>query len=212
MKAIETMYNGYRFRSRLEARWAVFFDATEFKYQYEPEGFEVDVCDGLIRYLPDFYLPDFDIYCEVKPSREKLMEDAEKLAWMIDFGGPVSNGLLILGQIPNAHVGDFPCFIKYYCDKGICGELVTITRKGIAESSFDLQGVPCHTAPDFEYPDSYILQGRYLGQGGEWNDLYITRDNFPTEHRDGTVWELHEWEIPCEAYLKARQARFEFDR
>ena len=27
IKAIETEYNGYKFRSRLEARWAVFFDA-----------------------------------------------------------------------------------------------------------------------------------------------------------------------------------------
>ena len=26
IKPIETKYNGYRFRSRLEARWAVFFD------------------------------------------------------------------------------------------------------------------------------------------------------------------------------------------
>lgn len=30
MKAIETEYNGYKFRSRLEARWAVFFDAFSF--------------------------------------------------------------------------------------------------------------------------------------------------------------------------------------
>ena len=27
IKAIPTEYKGYRFRSRLEARWAVFFDA-----------------------------------------------------------------------------------------------------------------------------------------------------------------------------------------
>ena len=27
IKPIETIYNGYRFRSRLEARWAVLFDA-----------------------------------------------------------------------------------------------------------------------------------------------------------------------------------------
>ena len=27
IKAIETSYKGYLFRSRLEARWAVFFDA-----------------------------------------------------------------------------------------------------------------------------------------------------------------------------------------
>ena len=46
MKPIETIYNGYRFRSRLEARWAVFFDACRIKYQYEPEGFELD--DGTV--------------------------------------------------------------------------------------------------------------------------------------------------------------------
>jgi hypothetical protein len=32
IKTIETIYNGYRFRSRLEARWAVFFDAMGIKY------------------------------------------------------------------------------------------------------------------------------------------------------------------------------------
>ena len=31
IKAIETVYKGYRFRSRLEARWAVFFDACGVK-------------------------------------------------------------------------------------------------------------------------------------------------------------------------------------
>ena len=58
IKPIETVYNGYRFRSRLEARWAVFFDAAGIKYQYESEGFEVNPYgDTPIRYLPDFYLP-----------------------------------------------------------------------------------------------------------------------------------------------------------
>ena len=51
IKPIETIYNGYRFRSRLEARWAVFFDALGIEYEYEPEGFEIE--SGL-RYLPDF--------------------------------------------------------------------------------------------------------------------------------------------------------------
>ena len=55
IKPIETVYNGYRFRSRLEARWAVFFDALKVNYEYEPEGFE----------LPsgNYYLPDFRIKC-----------------------------------------------------------------------------------------------------------------------------------------------------
>lgn len=64
IKAIETIYNGYRFRSRLEARWAVFFDAAGIKYEYEPQGFVLS--DGTC-YLPDFFLPDFQVYAEVKP-------------------------------------------------------------------------------------------------------------------------------------------------
>lgn len=71
IKAIETEYNGYRFRSRLEARWAVFFDAAGIEYEYEPEGFELS-CG---RYLPDFYLPWFKCYVEVKrmnlPNKDK---------------------------------------------------------------------------------------------------------------------------------------------
>jgi len=62
IKPIETVYNGYRFRSRLEARWAVFFKAVGLEYQYEPEGFEMDG----IRYLPDFYLPSIDRWFEIK--------------------------------------------------------------------------------------------------------------------------------------------------
>lgn len=57
IKAIETHYKGYRFRSRLEARWAVFFDACGYNWDYEVEGFNLD---GI------FYLPDFKI--EVKDT------------------------------------------------------------------------------------------------------------------------------------------------
>ncbi len=55
MKPINTFYNGNYFRSRLEAKWAVFFDELGILYQYEPEGFESESGD---RYLPDFYLPE----------------------------------------------------------------------------------------------------------------------------------------------------------
>lgn len=65
MKAIETIYKGYRFRSRLEARWAVFFDALGVPYQYEPEGFDLGKAGY---YLPDFYLPEQDRWVEIKPD------------------------------------------------------------------------------------------------------------------------------------------------
>ena len=65
IKAIKTEYNGYMFRSRLEARWAVFFDAARIEYEYEPEGYTLS--DGT-NYLPDFWLPQFEIFVEIKPS------------------------------------------------------------------------------------------------------------------------------------------------
>ena len=61
-KPIETHYGGYRFRSRLEARWAVFFDALGIRYEYEKEGYKL--ASG--KYLPDFWLPDWKMWVEIK--------------------------------------------------------------------------------------------------------------------------------------------------
>ena len=52
-KPIETHYKGYRFRSRLEARWAVFLDALGTEWVYEKQGYDIDGT----WYLPDFWLP-----------------------------------------------------------------------------------------------------------------------------------------------------------
>ena len=76
LKAIDTEYKGYRFRSRLEARWAVFFDALKIKFDYEPEGFQVGETQA---YLPDFFLPDLSTYVEIKPnSAFEISIDDEK--------------------------------------------------------------------------------------------------------------------------------------
>ncbi len=64
-KAIPTLYNGYHFRSRLEARWAIYFDRAGIEYHYELEGFDLG---ELGRYLPDFYFPSFNCWGEVKPT------------------------------------------------------------------------------------------------------------------------------------------------
>ncbi len=63
LKAIETVYKGYRFRSRLEARWAVFFDALGVRWEYEKEGYDLGPAGW---YLPDFWLPDLGAFVEVK--------------------------------------------------------------------------------------------------------------------------------------------------
>jgi hypothetical protein len=61
---IETHYNGYHFRSRLEARWAVCFEVLGIAYHYEPEGYDIDGT----AYLPDFSLPQIGCFAEVKPT------------------------------------------------------------------------------------------------------------------------------------------------
>ncbi|MFH1691514.1 MAG: hypothetical protein ABIC68_02950 [Candidatus Omnitrophota bacterium] len=65
MEAIETAYKNYKFRSRLEARWAVFFDSLGVKFEYEKEGFKLGKY-----YLPDFFLPEIrkGVWIEVKPD------------------------------------------------------------------------------------------------------------------------------------------------
>lgn len=95
IKAIETVFDGHRFRSRLEARWAVFFKELELPYEYELEGFEVG--DG-VRYLPDFFLPGLDVHVEVKPNCELARKDLEKL---IRFGVDCEQQLLLIIGSPS---------------------------------------------------------------------------------------------------------------
>lgn len=80
IKPIETSYKGYRFRSRLEARWAVFFDGLRVvTWEYEKEGYVLE--DGTY-YLPDFWFPfDKDNYfsgkgafVEIKPNSPSIEE------------------------------------------------------------------------------------------------------------------------------------------
>jgi hypothetical protein len=73
IKAIETHYRGFRFRSRAEARWAVFFEAAGIRFEYEPEGY---VINGR-PYLTDFWLPDARMWLEVK--RGEVTEEEKGL-------------------------------------------------------------------------------------------------------------------------------------
>lgn len=71
IKAIQTRYNGRLFRSRLEARWAVFFDCLDINYEYEPEGYVLQNGDW---YLPDFLISS-SFYLEIKgqaPTHSEL--------------------------------------------------------------------------------------------------------------------------------------------
>jgi hypothetical protein len=75
VKAIPTEYGGCRFRSRLEARWAAYFDLREFRWVYEP--FDLD------GWIPDFLLTtqSAQILVEVKPIALSVHG-----AWLPDHG------------------------------------------------------------------------------------------------------------------------------
>lgn len=77
--AIETRYKGFHFRSRSEARWAIFFDVLGIGYQYEPEKFQLSSS----RYIPDFFIPFLgcsgEAFLEIKgppPSKEEIAKIA----------------------------------------------------------------------------------------------------------------------------------------
>ena len=79
-KSIPTKYSGHTFRSRLEARVAVFFDVLNLSWEYEPEGYDLPI-NGW--YLPDFLLKKneklkHDIWVECK-GKEPTIEEDNKL-------------------------------------------------------------------------------------------------------------------------------------
>jgi hypothetical protein len=77
-KAIPQVYNGRKFRSRTEARWAHFFHITGTPVEYEPEGYDL----GGDKYVPDFLLTHARVFFEVKPHKptEREKRVARKLA------------------------------------------------------------------------------------------------------------------------------------
>lgn len=109
IKPIETEYSGYRFRSRLEARWAIFFDTMGIEWEYEKEGY--DLGNGT-RYLPDFWLATYDAWLEVKPDLNLTTEqvyaspefkkcdrlvDATGFPCLLVLGTPGKHGLFVSG-------------------------------------------------------------------------------------------------------------------
>lgn len=98
-RAIPTRYGGVLFRSRLEARYAYFFDRLEIPWEYETQGF---VADG-VAYLPDFALFAAlgTIWAEVKPSWDVDPEGIARLQKFALVRPQPSRAVLLVG-LPRA--------------------------------------------------------------------------------------------------------------
>lgn len=115
----KTAYNHILFRSRLEARWAVFFDYLGIRYEYEPEWDAVDVGPGLMYYKPDFYLPDQELWVEIKPfgiTELTFGANAKLHGWAREYGG-----ILLLVGIPSVPKANSKrhYLVSYYDKKDI---------------------------------------------------------------------------------------------
>lgn len=182
MKAIETVYKGYRFRSRLEARWAVFFDACGVKWEYEPEGYALG--DGLC-YLPDFLLHDVythasgglsylgDLWVEVKGEINTV--DADKI-WLFSK------------QLPIYVVTNIPTGDSFH-NLTTCMVALSNSSDNDFIKPFSFSLIDDDEYEAFPYIDK---QGRFVIAGGD-GDYLDNRDEQAT----------------LKAYSLARQARFE---
>ena len=190
VKPIETVYKGYRFRSRLEARWAVFFDALGAEWEYEPEGFVLE--DGT-RYLPDFRLRNVagrgseyetDLWIEVKGKM--TTDDAHKIKLFGLHYEENKNGelnvkghrLLVLGQIPTGD--DFHARTSFMWDQAY---------SGTGEVPYNLEHV------DFDYFCGFLVMDENSGLTVA-DEYWYKRINVDVEATE-------------RAYRAAQQARFE---
>ena len=201
-KAIQTRYGGYHFRSRLEARWAVFFDALNIKWKYENEGYEKTMSgsvndDGsldedIVRYLPDFDLGN-GLFAEVKGDRSELMKQSATMDEIHDYGGILPGfcdsyrttcGLILLGEIPLA-------------DKRLVLHPIIQHHKGLI----------CSYAAFQKWP---------------WQPIHVIQDSLLSELNECNPDGWPKWDNSCKfvntpryrpevdnAYLSARSARFE---
>lgn len=203
IKAITTYYNGYKFRSRLEARWAVFFDTAKIRYEYEPEGFRLK--NGLC-YLPDFYLPDENMYVEVKPPRKGAWKDIDKAGRFIGNG---IDTLLILPNIPDRtdSVWYFPVLYWHSVEQAVKIKWCPFLSVNIAESAYLDRGMPDPS----NYEDQFFPAFNYLHEEQAEKEtgriLQPKRDE--SEDSRATYIDFEDEKLLMSIWDKARQARFE---
>ena len=111
-KVYNPQYKGRNFRSRLEARWAAFFDICEWKYEYEPLDLKGWFPDFglygdkgnmiLVEVKPVTKFPDDVANKMAKAAWKHLSRPSEKYDWLDDIPSDLDHDdeLLILGQGP----------------------------------------------------------------------------------------------------------------
>jgi len=236
IKAIETVYKGYRFRSRIEARWAVFFDTLGIKYEYEKEGYDLD---GLW-YLPDFWLPELKCWIEIK-GEEPTIEECMKCKKLMLHANPwdkhndphmynmyknLKNVFCFAGDIPfpdsdnSTYCYSAYCFSKSWPELEYRGTKTRYNTKlfGWSECPFchavsvsllcSMQYFPCKCEKMYIRSDSIgeIIEDRYHSEAH--TELQRQYMQLMSD-KIGKFLSWHDTPRLIEAYTAARQARFD---
>ena len=203
IKAINTRYKGCHFRSRLEARWAVFFDYVGVKWLYEPQGFTLPSGDN---YLPDFYLPDIDVWIEVKGCS---IHDIDNLNYdgaikVIDFSECTGKRIFVLGEIPDGG-------LLYYCmdeqfkdDAGVVHEYPRHISSPVDFSEYTFHVRDCCELIIDDFGDGFDLAiGTVVG---EYLPYHGVKQEGPCKRCGAKKWRHT---TPIKAFKAALSARFE---
>ena len=152
-RAIPTKYAGRQFRSRLEARWATFFDLVGWRYEYEPFD--------LRGWIPDFALigKQQTTLVEVKPVadfNEDVCRRAREKATRAVLASGHKNEILVLGYAwPMNSMGELGLgWLCEWCERDPVWDVAAF---------HDLGGLGfCHNS--FSYRNR--ITGEYNGAGG----------------------------------------------
>lgn len=182
IQAIETHLYGCRFRSRLEARWAIFFETLGLPWEYEAEAYRLP--DGDV-YLPDFWLPTLNTWFEVKPPYRK-QDATQTKAWrFMDHvarqSGPL-NAAIAFGNIPDPTLG-----VIYQTD----------AVDAWMQNGFQIW----HNHDNYH---GWVI----CPTCGKIGITYDARNGYNCHHSTGKDWNPHHPKL-LEAYRAARSARFE---
>lgn len=168
LKAIQTDLFGYRFRSRLEARWAVYFEKVRegsggrFFWEYESEGFQ----------LPNgqWYLPDFRCvspqgivsWYEVKPAGSIK---SQKFIEFINAIDPDRTSLVHWQQLNGSPYDFFINGLGTICPR--CGSLQSDGKHSILEDGLGYMCWPCDVddRKDEDEPGIFLDAKTYFHEG-----------------------------------------------
>jgi hypothetical protein len=169
-KAIETRYKGYRFRSRLEARWAVFFDAAGIEYEYEHQGYDLGKFGW---YLPDFWLPDLLTWVEVKATPQ-IAASTEPLIKALSL--ETCGSAIVVGGLP----GESSVYASWFEIGGDGGGMSDTHACGYRDGEQGFLVCPV-CGPFFAYYGFDHLQDKYTAYGHDEDQYADDSDECPDD-------------------------------